>query len=303
MKNPTITQPADPLSAPLLKEQLEALEFTFQEAPYAFWRAKGSGCVVTFYGKGKIVLQGAAAVATAAYLDLDLPDAEPEGEPFAAALEKHPDPKPKAWIGTDETGKGDYFGPLVVVAVRVERERVPLLAELGVADSKTLSDKRILAIAKDLKQAVAFRTVVTGPEAYNRLYEKIGNVNRLLGWAHARAIEDILQIAPADYVLTDQFGNRRLVESRLMEQGQKIRLDQRPKAEEDPAVAAASILARNEFVWRMRALSREVGFELPKGAGPPVLAAGKRLVAEHGATALRRFAKLHFKTTKTVTGE
>ena len=144
--------------------------------------------------------------------------------------------------------------------------------------------------------------MVIGPEAYNRLQQKMGNLNHLLAWAHARAIENLLSAHSTDYVLVDRFDNERVLKKRLLPLGRQVRLDQRPKAEQNPAVAAASILARVTFLDQMRALSRQAGFPLPRGAGPPVLAAGRRLVAEHGPEALSRFAKLHFRTTQKVLG-
>lgn len=300
MKQITLSLVAPPGEAAEFRETLRACGFEFADAPHAFWRGRGEGCAVTFYEKGKVVLQGPTAPTVAALLGLDVPEEEEEGERFADALALHPDPKPAAWIGTDETGKGDWFGPLVVAAVRLERRHVPLVAELGAADSKSLSDKRVVEITPDLKKAVSFKLVIIGPEAYNRLYPKMRNLNRLLAWAHARAIEDVLKLGDATYALTDQFGDRRLVESQLMEAGRRLQLDQRPKAEADPAVAVASIIARNEFLWQLRALSKKAGFQLPKGAGPPVLAAGRRLVAAHGRDAIPGFAKLHFATTRQV---
>jgi len=302
----TLSLPAEPESADERRAVLAACGFEFAEAPHAFWRGRGEGCTVTFYRKGKVVLQGPTAPMVAALLGLDVPETGDGAEdgapaaPFAAALALHPEPPPEAWIGTDETGKGDWFGPLVVAAVRLERRHVALVAELGAADSKTLSDRRVLEITPELKRAVTFKLVIVGPEAYNRLYARIGNLNRLLAWGHARAIEDVLRLAPATYALTDQFGDRSLVERSLMEGGRRLVLDQRPRAEADPAVAVASVLARNEFLWQMKGLSREAGFELPKGAGPKVVAAGRRLVAERGRDALARFAKLHFATTEQV---
>lgn len=258
--------------------------------------------MLTFYRSGKLVLQGPQAPTVAAVLDLELPEQAAPGAAFEAALDLHPDPKPALWIGSDEVGKGDYFGPLIVVAARLRREHVALLAELGAADSKTLTDKRIPGLAKELRHVVDFETVVLGPETYNRMYGETPNLNRLLAWAHATAIRSLLERAPADYVLTDQFANPVLIERRLKDLPDEIRLDQRTKAEADPAVAAASILARAEFLRRMKRLSEQAGMTLPKGAGSPVLAAGKRLVAARGPEALRSFAKIHFKTTEQVLG-
>lgn len=306
MAQQTVTLPVDPQYQQRIRDILTAADFEFFNAPHAFYRAKGTGCSAIFYRSGKLVLQGDNAHTLAAVLGLEEP-AVPEPPPvqsgadrFAAALALHPDPKPEAWIGQDEVGKGDYFGPLVVVAVCVERERVELLAELGVADSKSLGDKQMRAMSKDLRAVVSHQAVVLNPEAYNRLYDKIGNLNRLLAWAHARALEDLLAVAPATYALVDQFAKEHVLQRALMEAGRGITVGQRTKAESDPAVATASILARDIFLGRMDALSGAAGMTVPRGAGPPVLAAGRRLVAQHGPEALARFAKLHFKTTQQI---
>ena len=152
----TITLKCAPLDAPRAREILELNGFTFDSAPYAFWRARGPGLIATFYEKGKLVLQGAAADEYATVLDAGADAARPP-DPFDAAMALHPVPPPACWAGIDEAGKGDYFGPLVVVAAAVERERVPLLRELGVADSKTIGDARIREIARDLKAVCAYK--------------------------------------------------------------------------------------------------------------------------------------------------
>ena len=201
-------------------------------------------------------------------------------------------------IGSDESGKGDFFGPLVVAAFFMPEGQDEVLRELGVKDSKRTSDARCREIAATLKRAYPFHSVVAiGPEKYNELWERIGNLNRLLAWGHARAIENVLERVPAGQALTDQFGDERFVRNALLQKGREIALVQRPRAEEDPAVAAASILARAEFLDRLRALSREVGTELPKGASNLVEAAAVKLVRAKGPDILSRVAKTHFKTT------
>jgi len=303
MAQQTVTLPVNTQYQRRIRDILAAADFEFFDAPHAFYRAKGTGCTAVFYRSGKLVLQGPNAQTLAAVLGLEepaVPDAptEPDaGTRFAEALARHPDPKPEAWIGQDEVGKGDYFGPLVVVAARVERDRVELLAELGVTDSKVLGDKQMRAMAKDLRAVVSHQAVILDPPAYNRLYAKIGNLNRLLAWAHARALEDLLAEAPATYALVDKFADQRVLARALMEEGRAISVEQRTKAESDPAVATASILARDLFLGRMDRLSRSAQMTVPRGAGAPVLAAGHKLVAKHGPDALERFAKLHFKTT------
>jgi ribonuclease HIII len=209
-----------------------------------------------------------------------------------------------AWIGVDESGKGDYFGPLVIAAVCVDDETASMLRTSGVRDSKTLSDRTIAELAKDIEGLCRTSVVAIGPARYNELYNKFKNLNRLLGWGHARAIENVLEAGcPASRAISDQFGDERFITSALMEKGRTIRLTQRPRAEEDVAVAAASIIARSEFVRRLERLSDEAGLVLPKGASNLVDAAAKRLVRAKGKDALSTFAKVHFKTTAKVLAE
>jgi ribonuclease HIII len=208
-----------------------------------------------------------------------------------------------AWVGSDESGKGDYFGPLVVAAVATDAQQWRVLETLGVQDSKTLSDARIAALAGDIRQACVHEVVVIMPPRYNQLWAKFGNVNRLLAWAHARAIENVLERTPnASVAIADQFGDKRLIESALFKRGRSIELLQMPRAERDPAVAAASLLARAEFVRRLDQLGRSVGVRLPKGASAAVDAAARALVAQRGAGVLDEIAKRHFKTTERVLG-
>jgi len=206
------------------------------------------------------------------------------------------------WIGTDEAGKGDYFGPLVVAGVYVTAATAVRLRQIGVRDSKTLTDKRISALAGEIRRACPFDVVAIGPERYNEMYVTIRNLNRLLAWAHARVIENLLQHVDCTRVVSDQFGDERFLLNALMEKGKRVELVQRPRAEDDLAVAAASIIARAEFVQRLELLSKSVGVDLHKGAGPPVLVAGRRFVEKHGQDALVKVAKLHFKTTRQLTG-
>jgi ribonuclease HIII len=204
------------------------------------------------------------------------------------------------WIGMDESGKGDYFGPLVAAAVAVSPAEVEMLAAWGVRDSKRLSDNRARELALLIRGSCPFEVVAIGPQRYNELYEKMRNLNRLLGWAHARALENLLERVNCKRALADQFGDKQIIEQALMRRGKDILLEQRHKAEEDPAVAAASVVARAEFLERLERMSREFGKPLPKGASPLVESAARRLVQDHGADVLKRVAKLHFKTTQSV---
>jgi ribonuclease HIII len=210
--------------------------------------------------------------------------------------------RPGGWIGTDEAGKGDYFGPLVVAGVHVTEDSAAQLRAAGVRDSKALSDKRVAALAAEIRSACRVEVVAIGPQRYNEMYARIRNLNHLLAWAHARVIENLLEQMPCERVVSDQFGDERVLQRALMEKGKRVRLEQRPRAEDDVAVAAASILARAEFVRRLQQLSQSCGVDLHKGAGPPVLEAGRRFVKRHGSKALAGVAKLHFKTTGQIVG-
>ena len=203
-------------------------------------------------------------------------------------------------IGIDESGKGDYFGPLVIAAVFVDETTQGELALMQVRDSKKISDGRILEMAPDIKTICPHSVIAIGPQKYNELYAKIKNLNRLLAWGHAKALENLLERVSCERAISDQFGDERLILNALQEKGRKIVLEQRPKAESDLAVAAASILARAEFLLRLKRLSDEVGTTLPKGASPAVELAAKMIIKKHGQERLDSVAKLHFKTTQAV---
>lgn len=204
-------------------------------------------------------------------------------------------------IGIDESGKGDYFGPLVIAAVFVDATTQGELALMQVRDSKKLSDGRVLELAPDIKTICPHSIIAIGPQKYNELYAKIKNLNRLLAWGHAKALENLLERGVVcERAISDQFGDERLILHALQEKGRTIVLEQRTKAESDLAVAAASVLARAEFLLRLKRLSDEVGTTLPKGASPAVELAAKMVIKKHGRARLDSVAKLHFKTTQSI---
>jgi len=209
-------------------------------------------------------------------------------------------PPEKGHIGTDESGKGDYFGPLVVAGVYLPDGQEDVLRELGVKDSKRTSDNKVRELAAVIKAGYKHSVVAIGPERYNALYDKLRNLNKLLAWAHARVIENILEGTRAPLAITDQFGDERFVLDALMKKGRTIELVQKVRAEEDMAVAAASILARAEFLYRLSALGKAVGLELPKGSPLAAETAAAELVQRHGPDILVKVAKLHFKLTERV---
>jgi ribonuclease HIII len=288
---------------PQLKRDLEARGFMFRDLPYAHFAAehRGEKVNVAMYTSGKLVIQGKG---TTDFIQFYL---EPQllGE-AKLGYEHILDPtmlEPR--IGVDESGKGDFFGPLVIAGAFLNEAAAYNMMEIGVRDSKMIkSDARIADIAKEIRSTDGCVTdvVAISPEKYNELQAKMGNVNNLLGWGHARVIENLLGRVDSPKAISDQFGNKRIIEKALMERGRKIELVQRHKAESDLAVAAASIIARNEFVMRLRKLGKEYGVELPKGASAAVDAAGVELVKKHGRDALAKVAKMHFRTSQKVLG-
>jgi len=207
------------------------------------------------------------------------------------------------WIGSDEAGKGDYFGPLVIAGTLVDDMIAKSLEELGVKDSKRLSDNSVKELAAKISKTCLCSVVTIGPKRYNELYSEIGNLNRLLAWGHSRAIENILNKEECDYALADQFGDEKLIINALMEKGRKIKVKQRVKAESDMGVAAASILARAEFLRQLAMLSAKYGMDFPKGASLAIIEAGKDFIKRYGSGRLNEVAKIHFKTTKLVLAE
>jgi len=294
----TCQLPADKTAK--FKADLDQRGYLFRDVPYAHFGAEhlGEKVSLAFYKSGKLVIQGKG---TTDFIQFYL---EPVllGE-ARLGYEHILNPEMlEARIGVDESGKGDFFGPLVVAGVYLDADTAMQMHELGVKDSKQItSDKRIAELAKEIRAATKWNVVPIGNEAYNRLQAKMGNVNNLLGWGHARVIENVLAKVPAaPKAISDQFGNKAIVQRALMERGRKIELVQRHKAESDLAVAAASILARDEFVHRLRLLGKEFGMTLPKGASQAVIDAGIEIVKKHGTDALPKVAKIHFRTAQTV---
>jgi ribonuclease HIII len=287
--------------AEALKVSLEMRSYKFREVPYARFAAEKEKLNVVFYESGKLVLQGKG---TQEFIEFVL---EPEILKEAKlGYETVLNPELLApRLGVDESGKGDFFGPLCVAGAYVNESVVRAWKDSGVRDSKNISsDNRIRELAELIRKTPGCVTSVVpiGNEAYNRLYGHMKSVNSLLAWGHARVIENLMslkyQMNPAPIrAISDQFAaNKETVAKALMPLGREIELVQKHKAEEDLAVAAASILARHEFVTRLGKLEKEFEMELPKGASAAVDAAAKEFIAKHGVENLSKVAKMHFRT-------
>lgn len=201
-------------------------------------------------------------------------------------------------IGVDESGKGDYFGPLVVAGVYADESLKIKLKLLGVADSKALTDIKIAKLAEQIKAICDYKILVFDNVKYNTAYNKIGNLNLLLAAGHAKVIDELVRQTGANVALSDQFGDEKLIQNCLREGSKGIILEQRPRAEQNVVVAAASILARDAFVTRIQELEELYEQKFPKGASTATREAGKKFVSQFGKERLNEVAKLHFKTTE-----
>lgn len=286
---------------------------------YQFTVTDGQSKVpVALYATGKILVQGKASALQAVLKTWDQPGQPQQNLISEVTLHSlttapttrtlpganMPQATGVARIGSDESGKGDFYGPLVIASVFVDKQSEQQLLQLGVRDSKKLTDKNISTIANEIRRLSPYKILTYLPAAYNQLYQRLSNLNLLLAQAHAKVITEIASNVPAQLAIVDQFGDEELVRQALQKTGCHLRLEQRHRAEDDTAVAAASILARAEFVRELARLSESVGVQLPKGASnPQIVTVGRQIVAQRGADALRNIAKLHFKTTATILEE
>jgi len=287
--------------ASALEAALRARNWKPRTVPYARFAFESDKANIVFYESGKLVVQGKG---TQEFIEFLL---EPEILKQARlGYETVLNPElllPR--IGVDESGKGDFFGPLCIAGVYVNENVVKAWKDSGIRDSKNISsDKKIAELAEKIRKTpgCVVDAVTIGNEAYNRLYTRMKSVNAILAWGHARVIENLMgqrqQMHPVPVkAISDQFASSKdVVAKALMSLGREIELVQRHRAEEDLAVAAASILARDGFVQGLMKLEKQFNQELPKGASSAVDEAAKKYVAEHGADNLSKVAKVHFRT-------
>ncbi len=290
-----------------LRTFLAGRGYQFEARPYQVFLAKGRDTVVNLYTNGKVVIGGSRPderVAIIAFVESlgGHAGAQDRHEPARVlSLDFH-----ETRVGMDEAGKGDYFGPLVACGVLATDFQAEKMRVKGVRDSKDLKGPAMRQFASWLRDEVLergqWRIVPIPPARYNLLILKMGNLNRLLGWAHARALEDVLKFnEPCSLAIADQFGDPKFIEDALMVNGKRVRLVQTPKGERDVVVAAASILARDEFVTAMEAMNRRFGESFPLGASR-VEDFARKLVAKHGEEVLLDTAKVHFATTARIVG-
>ena len=272
------------------KALFEKENAAFSTPQYMYFQARGEGFTASFYQSGKFVIQG-----------------KNTDKIISKYFGENPTPKenilniPYPHIGIDESGKGDFFGPLVIAGAYLTSENAKELEKLGVCDSKKLTDKKILELEKKIKSISIFEVITINPKKYNELYSNFKNLNRLLAWGHATVLENLLKKTDAKIAISDQFAaNENVILSALKEKGKTIKLIQQTKAEADTAVAAASILARGEFVKRISSLSYDYEINFKKGCNSEVLAQAKEIAQKFGREELKNIAKTHFKTYESV---
>jgi len=294
------TYPLTSAQAAKLRAVLEEQGFEFQEKLHTLYAATKERLNIAVYEKGpKALLQGRGLEDFITFV------LEPEvlGE-ARLGYEEVLDPELfSPHFGIDESGKGDLLGPLVIAGVYVDGDLAHHLRDAGIRDSKGIgTDRKIRELAEVIRKSGApFERIVIAPEKYNQLYAKIGNLNRLLAWGHSRIIENLCARVPScPRALSDKFADARVLQKALMENGRKIQLDQRTKAESDYAVAAASIIAREGFIDWLDDHAKELEIPLPKGVSAKVKESASRIVATYGAAMLPKVAKMHFKTASEV---
>jgi ribonuclease HIII len=287
--------------ASALLAALKARNWKSREVPYARFAFESDKTNIVFYESGKLVVQGKG---TEEFVEFVLEPEILKEVKLGYETVLNPDlllPR----IGVDESGKGDFFGPLSIAGVYVNENVIKAWADIGIRDSKNISsDKKIAELAEKIRTTPGCVTdfVLIGNARYNQLYEQKRSLNKLLAWGHARVIENLLgkryQMNPPPVkAISDQFAaSKSVIENALMAQGRELPLVQRHKAEEDIAVAAASILARDGFVKGLTKLEKQFEMKLPKGASAAVDAAAKQFVEARGAGELGKISKLHFRT-------
>lgn len=273
-----------------LQEDLREQGFEISKPPYTVFAAKKKGLSCTLYESGSLTVQGKEMDA---FIEFYL---EPEILKEFKFSNPTVDLDLTPHIGLDEAGKGDFFGPLCVAAVYADSEGIPKLHEMGVRDSKKISDPSILKIAKKIRAQYPYTVIRLFPLKYNELYGKFKNLNRLLGWAHVAALGDLCEKTGCRKALLDQFAEKHVVENAIKQKKLVVELEQKVRGEQDLVVAAASILARAAFLEGMEKLSEEFGMTLPKGAARQVIETAEKLVAKFGREVLQKVAKTHFKT-------
>jgi ribonuclease HIII len=281
-----------------LKQYLDYHLWEFYEVEHALFGFRNEKVNVVGYHSGKLVVQGKKTE------DFIINILEPEitKNPLLGYDEIHHPEWFEFHAGMDESGKGDLFGPLIAATVIADGDMVKTWMENGIKDSKSVtSDRKIFDLEKQIRstKGVVIETAWANMPKYNELYTKFGNLNKLLAWFHAKALEAALDKKKAPWGLLDQFSKQPLTRGFLKTHKDFV-LKQQTKAESDPVVAAASIIARAQFVRSMQKLEETSGIEIPKGAGSQAAGALRKLIGKFGPDCVNQYVKVHFKTVNEV---
>lgn len=277
-----------------------------RNAPGVVFAAKLPTVAITVYKSGKVLFQGVDAQVEASRwgaisansTSTSSSPLKTKGDTLPANFEKY------SVIGSDETGTGDYFGPVTVAAVYVSAEKIELLQELGIKDSKMLTDEKMLLIADDIKEICPHSILVLRNEKYNSVQQKGWSQGKIKALLHNKAILHVLnKIAPStpDYILIDQFAQRDVYYRHIQNEKEIVRDNVlfSTKAEQlHLAVAAASILARVAFLKEMDKISKEMNITIPKGASNKVDEIAAKILLTKGEHALQNITKWHFANTE-----
>lgn len=290
MSAPFVTQ-LSPELHDLLKTRLEEKSFIFSRPPHTIFLARSPSVSCTLYTSGKLVVQGKGSQE---FIDFFL---EPEILRTFSYKDIKKDLRPR--LGIDESGKGDFFGPLCIAGVYASSADIlQKLYKTKIQDSKLIKDSQIPLLSQKIRSLCTYKLLILRPQKYNDLYEKFQNLNLLLAWAHATVIE---QLSPRPggkvFAISDQFASsERVLSQALKKKHVEIPVIQKTHAEQDIVVAAASILAREAFISTLAQLEQQFSIKLPKGASAQVKAVGKSLVHTLGKDVLPLVCKIHFKT-------
>ncbi|MFP3664828.1 ribonuclease HIII [Priestia sp. SIMBA_032] len=265
----------------------------------SIFAAKTPGCSITAYRSGKVLFQGKEAETEAAKW----------GGPLDAVKKAPVSHLPSNFsslsvIGSDEVGTGDYFGPMTVVAAYVQKEQLPLLKELGVRDSKELTDAKIIEIAKQLVSFIPYSLLVLHNEKYNAFQEKGMSQGKMKALLHNKALSNVLKkLDPEkpDAILIDQFVEKNTYYKHVVKEKEIIKENVFFSTKGESvhlSVAAASIIARYAFLKQMDLLTEKTGMVIPRGAGAQVDIAAAKIIKKHGVNALNSLAKIHFANTE-----
>lgn len=282
-----------------LRGILEAKMWADYEVPYAHYGYRSEGINLVAYQSGKVVVQGKK---TEEFVQFVI-----EGDITYEAKLGYDEIHHPEWFephaGLDECGKGDLFGPLITCCVIADAKAIRSWKENGIRDSKTISDNVIKKHDQTIRKTpgVVCEITQSSMARYNEMMSKPrANLNLLLAWMHSKSLERALDKKRVAWGMLDQFSKQALVQRYFKDETFDLRMQ--TKAEADPVVAAASIVARAEFLRQMDKLSEKAGFELKRGASAAAKKQGQEIYDKLGEDGLKDFAKMHFKTVRQIMG-